>query len=216
MSTEQLAQALRDMAESLRHITPEARETLCKAAEALAQHEAQQAQSINGRKLSPFDAVARAMDTASLLAGAVARNDRGDADAYSARLRSHLVEYIYPAATIAQQAQAAEPVAWRWEHYHTTTGVVVGVWLSESRVQPTQHAMLAGEDFDSGWIGTRVTPLFTAPPVREPLTDEQIVNDGLMMCPMKLLDSCADAFEAGVKYAERAHGIGAAAGGAKE
>lgn len=44
-----------------------------------------------------------------------------------------------------------------------------------------------------------------------PLTEQQIVNDGLMMCPTKLLDNCADAFEAGVKFAERAHGIQAQA-----
>lgn len=44
-------------------------------------------------------------------------------------------------------------------------------------------------------------------PAPAPLTEEQIVHDGLMMCPTKLLDNCADAFEAGVKFAELAHGI---------
>lgn len=53
-------------------------------------------------------------------------------------------------------------------------------------------------------------------PAAEPLTDEQIVNDGLMMCSTKALDNCADAFEAGVKFAERAHGIAALAPTAKE
>jgi hypothetical protein len=50
------------------------------------------------KRLSPFDAVARAMDMASLLAGAVGMNDTHKAAAYSQRLRSHLVEYIYPQA----------------------------------------------------------------------------------------------------------------------
>lgn len=49
-------------------------------------------------RLSPYDAVARAMDLASLLAGSVGMNNKEKADAYSSRLRSHLVEYIYPAS----------------------------------------------------------------------------------------------------------------------
>lgn len=76
------------------------------------------------------------------------------------------------AAHEAEQEQAGEAVAWRWEHYHTTTGVVVGRGLSDTKVQPTQHAMLAGHDFDNGWIGTRVQPLYTRP--QQPLSDEQI------------------------------------------
>jgi len=50
------------------------------------------------QRLTPFDAVARAMDMASLLAGSVAMNNTDKANTYAARLRSHLVEYIYPAA----------------------------------------------------------------------------------------------------------------------
>ncbi len=57
------------------------------------------------RRLSPFDAVARAMDMASLLAGAVAANNTSQADSYAARLRSHLIEFIYP----APQAPAEQP-----------------------------------------------------------------------------------------------------------
>lgn len=63
------------------------------------------------QRLTPFDAVARAMDMASLLAGAVAMSDTDKADAYAARLRSHLIEYIYPAAATAQpQAQPLVPL----------------------------------------------------------------------------------------------------------
>lgn len=58
-------------------------------------------------RLSPFDAVARAMDLASLLAGSVAMSNAGQAGAYSARLRSHLIKYIYPAE--AASAAQKEP-----------------------------------------------------------------------------------------------------------
>lgn len=44
---------------------------------------------------------------------------------------------------------------------------------------------------------------------RVPLTEEAILMEGLMMTPSKVLDNCGDAFTAGVRYAERAHGIGA-------
>lgn len=40
-----------------------------------------------------------------------------------------------------------------------------------------------------------------------PLTDEQITIDGLMMTPNSVLQNCADAFEAGARFAERHHGI---------
>ena len=44
------------------------------------------------------------------------------------------------------------------------------------------------------------------PVVRQPLT-EQDTLDGLMMTPNATLENCADAFEAGVRFAEREHGI---------
>lgn len=47
-------------------------------------------------RLGPYDAVARAMDMASLLAGSVAMNDTFKSEAYSSRLRSHLVKYMFP------------------------------------------------------------------------------------------------------------------------
>jgi hypothetical protein len=60
------------------------------------------------------------------------------------------------------------------------------------------------------WTAWQARAALAQAPAAEPLTDEQITMDGLMMCPTKTLDNCADAFEAGVRYAERAHGIGAA------
>jgi hypothetical protein len=44
---------------------------------------------------------------------------------------------------------------------------------------------------------------------RESLTEERIVLDGLMSCPTALLSDCTKAFEAGVRFAEAAHGIAA-------
>jgi hypothetical protein len=44
---------------------------------------------------------------------------------------------------------------------------------------------------------------------REPLTAVQILMDGLMMCPTAMLKDCTKAFEAGARFAERAHGIAA-------
>lgn len=61
-------------------------------------------------RLSPYDAVARAMDLASLLAGSVGMNNKEQANAYSSRLRRHLIEYVYPATTAEAQAKS-EPVA---------------------------------------------------------------------------------------------------------
>ncbi len=46
-----------------------------------------------------------------------------------------------------------------------------------------------------------------APTARQPLTEERIVMDGLMMLPTEDAKDCAKSFEAGVRFAERAHGI---------
>ena len=74
-----------------------------------AQAKPEGAKSGPDNRLSPFDAVARAMDMASLLAGAVAQSDVDKADRAAARLRSHLIEYIYPKAD--QQAKSGPAVA---------------------------------------------------------------------------------------------------------
>lgn len=49
------------------------------------------------------------------------------------------------------------------------------------------------------------TKLYTAPPQRKPLTDEQI-REGLHQLPSE--DACAWSFRRGVEFAQRAHGIG--------
>ena len=48
-------------------------------------------------------------------------------------------------------------------------------------------------------------PLYTVPPTREPLTDEEINDemDRLLLSPVE-----QEAFGSGVRYAERKHGIG--------
>lgn len=58
----------------------------------------------------------------------------------------------------AVKAYRAEPVAWAWEHFNTTTGEVVNKGLSDTKVEPTMHAYYANEA-GTEWIGTRVTPL---------------------------------------------------------
>jgi hypothetical protein len=68
-------------------------------------------------RLTPLDAVYRAMDMASLLAGAVARSDTHEADERAARLRSHLVKYIcdvpaVPAAPHAQDVDLGALAGW--------------------------------------------------------------------------------------------------------
>lgn len=55
-------------------------------------------------------------------------------------------------------ARAAAPAAWAWEHFNTATGEVVGTGLSATRVEPTMHAYYADEA-GTQWIGTRVKPL---------------------------------------------------------
>lgn len=40
----------------------------------------------------------------------------------------------------------------------------------------------------------------------EPLSEQDVLG-GLMATPNSVLENCADAFEAGVRFAERAHGI---------
>ena len=44
------------------------------------------------------------------------------------------------------------------------------------------------------------------PVVREPLSEQDVLG-GLMATTNSVLENCADAFEAGVRFAERAHGI---------
>lgn len=63
---------------------------------------------------------------------------------------------VYPASAHATQAQ---PVAWRWEHY-APSGEVFNSGISETCVQPTQHAYI--HEGSGEWVGTRVTPLYAA------------------------------------------------------
>lgn len=83
-----------------------ARETLA-AFLAAPQPEAQALPLTN--RLTPYTAVAVAMDLASLLAGSVAMSNKEEADTYSARLRSHLIKYIHAAAQPEPIAALSSP-----------------------------------------------------------------------------------------------------------
>ena len=89
-------------------------------------------------RLSPYDAVARAMDLASLLAGSVGMNNKEQANAYSSRLRRHLIEYVYPATSAEAQAKS-EPAAsdardaarYRWLRDNTDSDWAICEWNTD-------------------------------------------------------------------------------------
>ncbi len=91
-------------------------------------------------------------------------------------------EVGYRHATERAQAQQAAPVLYRFRD-------------SESVIAP-----LAGHDLPVGdW-----TPLYAAPPARVPLTDEQVMGE-FWITPG--VHQSITVFKAGVRYAERHHGI---------
>lgn len=74
----------------------------------------------------------------------------------------HMIErwkVLFPDAPVPT-VKAAEPVAWRWEHY-APSGEVFNSGISETCVQPTRHAYI--HEASGDWVGTRVTPLYAAP-----------------------------------------------------
>lgn len=110
-------------------------------------------------------------------------------------------------------AAPAEPVHWR---------AVLDPEQVPQQANPRLHALgFYSEKSADAWIaeqldfeGWRYTkePLYAAPqpprPGTAPLSDEQIVMDGLMMVPTTVCGDMPAVFEAGVRFAERAHGIG--------
>lgn len=56
------------------------------------------------RRLSPYDAVAEAMRLASLMGGSIGMSDVEKTRAYESRLRSHLIEFIYPLESATAKA----------------------------------------------------------------------------------------------------------------
>ena len=81
-----------------------------------------------------------------------------------------------------------EPVAWMWKK-HTAGGWLDAVGLDKPSA--TAHQI-------------NIYPLYTAPPKREPL-NEDVIWDNMPENPM---ECSALAFIRGVKFAEKAHGIG--------
>lgn len=105
-----------------------------------------------------------------------------------------------PALTAAPSAQA-EPV----RRLHSFSSIdcekLIAATVPGGSVCDPQEVADSIRRYLNAWPSAQAEP-------QEPLTDEQIVMDGLMMTPTKTLESCAEAFTAGVRFAERAHGIG--------
>lgn len=97
-------------------------------------------------------------------------NGMSDAEDAKAELRTMVHSLADLAAETVRPVPCAavapeEPVAWYWEHFNTTTGETTKTGFSASRVEPTMHACYANEA-GTQMIGTRVTPLFSKPPVQ--------------------------------------------------
>ena len=94
-----------------------------------------------------------------------------------------------------------EPVAWQ-ERQEIQPGKFVDWYLIDGK-PPDKSAMPVGVTYE--W-----QPLYTAPPQRKPLTDEEIDCAYQKIWRDRLSDfqTPFDWVEAGIRYAERAHGIG--------
>lgn len=101
------------------------------------------------------------------------------------------------AALAAGQAQPVAPAGWKL-----------------APVAITEDMLTAGERWCTFPHRVWAAMLSASPPAPavRPLTEEEVVMDGLMMLPTEDAKDCAKAFTAGVRFAERAHGISAAGG----
>jgi hypothetical protein len=128
-------------------------------------------------------------------------------------------------------AQPAEPAKMTCDVLRFTVGAapecveINGVrYLPQADAQPVTGALLrrlsdemepfaamSDEGQRASWwkhyAGKVRLALKAAPTARQPLNEERIVMDGLMMLPTADAKDCAKSFEAGVRFAERAHGI---------
>ena len=89
-----------------------------------------------------------------------------------------------------------EPVAWGMPR---SDGQIVDV------ITPEEHARAAGE---------YTVPLYTHPPQRKPLTDEEILSDEVLRYHFGCNGGAGPVSQKGIKIiraVERAHGIGGAA-----
>jgi hypothetical protein len=89
-------------------------------------------------------------------------------------------EHIVDVTDMVEQ----EPVAWMYE------------WVDEVG-EPVKSVVY------NFYEGANLIPLYTAPPKREPLTPQQISEGNQSM-----LNVTREAFKQGVRFAEKAHGIG--------
>lgn len=107
------------------------------------------------RRLSPYDAVAEAMRLASLMGGSIGMSDVEKTRAYESRLRSHLIEFIYP----LESATAKAAIEQR-SHELLREWIAKGAELhSKVKPRPEEPAQAAGP---AGWaailIPTEWTP----------------------------------------------------------
>lgn len=99
---------------------------------------------------------------------------------------------LHQAADLIEQMAQAEPVGWMWQHDETGRFGFVDQW-----------------NLDNGWANQNprcriVGAIYSAPPAREPLSEEQVMdlvrdNCGVMRWPSSVLDIA--------RAVEQAHGI---------
>jgi hypothetical protein len=110
-------------------------------------------------------------------------------DEYIKRNGQRYASWVEPLYTAPPQQEKQGPVAHLWQHSETGRTRIV---------MPDQIITT-----DATWFV--VGPLYLAPPQRQPLTEEEI-DQGLLRTNYAL--QTAAAWRDGVRFAERAHGIG--------
>jgi hypothetical protein len=99
-----------------------------------------------------------------------------------------------PTTKPAPQQEVQEPVTWE----STTPGYIK--YITQARYEKFSPAVRR-------WYKPYKCSNCSAPqPAPAPLSEQDVLG-GLMATPNSVLENCADAFEAGVRFAEHAHGI---------
>lgn len=168
---------------------------------------------------STHDAIARAMDMASMFAGSVAMNNVEQAEAYSASLRRKLWRIAgmdaQPAPEPAQQAQGVPALDKTRNHLSTMIGLVLGARQRGAAYEAGSAIDKAVQEAIGHLKNWPQAPAVEAEPQpeREPLTDEQWLKrwtavSGQQLKPglqrMSLLST--------LRFAERVYGIGTKGG----
>jgi hypothetical protein len=95
-----------------------------------------------------------------------------------------------------------------YEDDHLTNDLIQTIqkYLTQPEQEPVAWMNDSGSCFlsDGNKYSENWTPLYTSPPKREPLSEAEIFNAWI---PSKATP-CVHSFKAGVKFAEKEHGIG--------